>query len=78
MLGIRLSSSLLQTADVDIAQARDVSVAVKDSTPPVIDILRKVDRSFRDVPNASNSRRSTSYVDKDGIGVDFLTPHPRS
>jgi hypothetical protein len=74
MLGIRLSSSLLQTADVDIAQARDVSVAVEDSTPPVIDILRKVDKSFRDVPNASDSRRSTSYVNKDGIRVDFLTP----
>jgi hypothetical protein len=74
MLGIRLSSSLLQTADVDIAQARDVSVAVQDSTPPVIDTLRKIDKSFRDVPNASDSRRSTSYVDKDGIRVDFLTP----
>jgi hypothetical protein len=74
MLGIRLSSSLLQTADVDIAQARDVSVAVEDSTPPIIDILRKIDKSFRDIPNASDSRRSTSYVDKDGIRVDFLTP----
>jgi hypothetical protein len=74
MLGIRLSSSLLQTADVDIAQARDVSVAVEDRTPPVIEILRKVDKSFRDVSNASDSRRSTSYVDKDGIRVDFLTP----
>jgi hypothetical protein len=74
MLGIRLSASLLQTADVDIAQARDVSVAVEDSTPPVMDVLRKIDKSFRDVPNASDSRRSTSYVAKDGIRVDFLTP----
>jgi hypothetical protein len=74
MLGIRLSASLLQTADVDIAQAKDVSVAVEDSTPPVMDVLRKIDKSFRDVPNASDSRRSTSYVAKDGIRVDFLTP----
>jgi hypothetical protein len=74
MLGIRLSSSLLQTADIDIAQARDVSVAVEDSTPPIMDTLRKIDKSFRDVPNASDSRRSTSYVDKNGIRVDFLTP----
>jgi hypothetical protein len=74
MLGIRLSASLLQTADVDIAQAKDVSVAVEDSTPPVMDVLRKIDKSFRDVPNASDSRRSTSHVAKDGIRVDFLTP----
>jgi hypothetical protein len=74
MLGIRLSASLLQTADVDIAQAKDVSVAVEDSTPPVMDVLRKIDKNFRDVPNASDSRRSTSHVAKDGIRVDFLTP----
>jgi hypothetical protein len=74
MLGIRLSASLLQTADVDIAQFKDVSVAVEYSTPPVIDILRNIDKSFRDIPNESDSRRSTSYVDKDGIRVDFLTP----
>lgn len=74
MLGIRLSASLLQTADVDIAQFKDVSVAVEDSTPPIIDILRNIDKSFRDIPNESDSRRSTSYVDKDGIRVDFLTP----
>jgi hypothetical protein len=74
MLGIRLSSSLLQTADVDIAQSKDLSVAVEDSTPPIIDILRGIDKSFRDIPNALDSRRSTSYADKDGIRVDFLTP----
>jgi hypothetical protein len=74
MLGIRLSASLLQTADVDIAQFRDISVAVEDSMPPVIDILRNIDKSFRDIPNASDKRRPTSYADKDGIRVDFLTP----
>jgi len=74
MLGIRLTASLLQTADVDIAQAKDISVAVEDSIPPIIDILRNVDKSFRDVPNASDSRRPTSYIDNDGIRVDFLTP----
>ena len=46
MLGIRLSASLLQTADVDIAQAKDVSVAVEGSTPPVMDVLRKIDKKF--------------------------------
>jgi hypothetical protein len=74
MLGIRLSASLMQTADVDIAQFKDVSVAVEDSIPPIIDILRNIDKSFRDIPNASDRRRSTSYADKDGIRVDFLTP----
>ncbi len=73
MLGARLSVSLLQTGDVDIAQFGDVSVAIEDSTPPLLDVLRTVDKTFRDIPNAADSRHSTSYSGKD-VRVDFLTP----
>lgn len=74
MLGVRFSSPLLQTADIDIAQFADVSVAMKDSTRPVLDVLKEVDRTFRDIPSATDGRRSTSYRGEDGIRVDFLTP----
>jgi hypothetical protein len=74
MLGVRLGHSLLQTGDVDIAQFADVSIAVKDSTKPMLDVLRGVDPTFRDVPNPTVSRHSSSYVAGKGIRVDFLTP----
>jgi len=74
MLGVRFPSALLQTADIDIAQLADVSVAVKDSTRPVFDVLTEVDDRFRPVPAAPDGRHSTSYLAADGIRVDFLTP----
>ena len=73
MLGVKFPSSLLQTADVDIAQFSDVSVAVKDNTPPMLDVLRLVDETFRTVPNVSDGRHATSYASKN-VRVDFLTP----
>src|SRR5450759_2940589 len=39
MLGSKLPISILQTGDVDIAQFKNVSVAVNDQTPPVLDVL---------------------------------------
>jgi hypothetical protein len=74
MLGVRLSPSLMQTADIDIAQFKDISVAVEDNTPPVLDLLREIDPTFRDIPSSFDSRHSTSYAAKNGIRVDFLTP----
>jgi hypothetical protein len=73
MLGVKLSNSLMQTADMDIAQFRDVSVAIGDNTPPVLDVLRKIDPTFRDIPSTFGGRHSTSYAAKSGIRVDFLT-----
>jgi len=74
MLGVRLSPSLMQTADIDIAQFKDISVAVEDNTPPMLDLLREIDPTFRDIPSTFDGRHSTSYAAKDGIRVDFLTP----
>src|SRR3984893_7305806 len=75
MLGVRLAAASLQTGDVDIAQFKNVSVAVGDSTPPVLDILKEVDKSFRAVPHVVDGRRVTSYAVKGGPRVDFLTPN---
>lgn len=74
MLGVRLAHALLQTGDVDIAQFKDVSIAIGDSLPPMLEILKKVDKTFGDIPSATDGRHSTTYAAKGGLRVDFLTP----
>jgi hypothetical protein len=75
MLGVRLPAAVLQTGDIDIAQFRNISVAVGDHTAPVLEILRQVDKSFRAVPNLADPRRVSSYIGRGGLRVDFLTPN---
>ena len=75
MLGIRLPKASVQTGDVDIAQFKTASVAVEDSTPPIRNVLREVDKTFRPVPHVVDGRRVTSYTAKGGMRVDFLTPN---
>jgi hypothetical protein len=74
MLGVRLPHAILQTGDVDVAQFESASVAVGDQIPPVLDVLRSVDKTFRAVPHI-HQRAVTSYVAKGGFRVDFLTPN---
>jgi hypothetical protein len=75
MLGVRLPVSSLQTGDIDIAQFRNVSIAIEHRTPVMLDILKSVDETFRPVPHISDRRRVTSYIAKGGWRVDFLTPN---
>jgi hypothetical protein len=74
ILGVKLPHALLQTSDVDIAQFKNVSIAVGDKTPPMLEVLKRVEKTFREVPNLS-SNRTTSYVAKGGLQVEFLTPN---
>ena len=74
MLGSKLPISILQTGDVDIAQFKNVSVAVNDQTPPVLDVLKEADKTFRAVPTI-HGEQVTSYAAKGGLRVDFLTPN---
>lgn len=74
MLGVRLPQAILQTGDVDIAQFQNISVAVGEQIPPVLDLLRKVDKSFRPVPHI-RGKNVTSYAASSGLRVDFLTPN---
>lgn len=74
MIGVKLPSPIMQTGDIDIAQFGDVSVAVEDKTPPVIEVLKEVDSSFRAVPTL-HANQITSYAADGGLRVDFLTPN---
>lgn len=74
MLGERFPRSILQTNDIDIAQFKNASAAVGEQTPPVLNLLEDVDKTFRAVPHI-HERNVTSYVSKGGLRVDFLTPN---
>ena len=74
MLGTKLPNPMLQTGDIDIAQFRTISIAIKDNTPPVLDVLKQVDSTFRPIPHIHDERRATSYQAKSKLRVDFLTP----
>ena len=74
ILGVILPNPTLQTDDIDIAQFENISVAVEDKTSSAIDILRRADKSFRPVPTTHRGH-ITSYVSKNGLRVEFLTPN---
>ncbi|HEY6983463.1 nucleotidyltransferase family protein [Reyranella sp.] len=75
LLAMRLPVTSLATGDIDIAQFTNVSVAVKDATAPMLDVLKNVDATFRAVPHLHDSRRAVTYRAADGVRVDFLTPN---
>ena len=71
MLGTKLPNPTLQTGD----QFKTVSIAIEDTTPPVLDTLKEVDKTFRPAPHINNERQATSYQTKSKWRVDFLTPN---
>lgn len=75
MLGVRLPLAAVQTGDVDIAQFKNVSVAVEDEVPAILDTLKAVDPSFHAVPHMHDPRSVAAYVGRGGTRVDFLTPN---
>jgi hypothetical protein len=74
ILGIRLPNTAMQTADADFAQFHSISVAVEDAMPPVLDVLKTVDKTFREIPHRTDSRHATQFVARSGYRVEFLTP----
>ena len=78
VLGTRLAASLMGTGDADLAQFQSISAAVGDALPPVLDVLRSVEPSFREVPHVSGDRASTRFRAASGFLVEFLTPNTGS
>jgi hypothetical protein len=74
-LGVRLPGASLQTGDADFAQHHSVSSTIGDSLPPVIDILKGVDPTFRPVPHRSDPGRVTQFENATRYKVEFLTPN---
>jgi hypothetical protein len=75
MLGVRLPSGAVLSQDIDIAQFGNVSIAVEEKVPSMLNVLREADDSFRDIPHSHDTRLTTRYEAKSGLRVDFLTPN---
>ena len=75
LLGVLFAHRMLQTGDVDIAQFRDVSIAVEDAMPPALEVLRAADASFEPVPYVFDPHKAAAYASKSGMRVEFLTPN---
>lgn len=78
LLGVRLPNGILQTGDADFAQFHSISVAVGDSIPPVLDVLKAVDPTFREIPHSADGRHVTQFAARSGYKVEFLTPNTGS
>lgn len=78
LLGVRLPQTAMQTGDADFAQFHSISAAVGDSLPPVLEVLRSVDATFRQVPHRADGRSTTQFVSRTGFKVEFLTPNTGS
>jgi len=68
----------MQTSDADFAQFQSISAAVGDALPPILDILRGVDGTFREIPHQADSRHATQFTARSGYKVEFLTPNTGS
>jgi hypothetical protein len=75
VIGYRLSQAAAQTGDVDIAQFRSISIAVDDKTPPVLDVLKGIDPTFRAVPHVNDPLATTAYGNAAGFRLDVIAPH---
>jgi hypothetical protein len=75
VLGRRLDAVAMQTGDADFAQFHEISVAVGDSLPPILEVLRRVGTTFREIPSQADGRVSTQFVSRDQYKVEFLTPN---
>lgn len=78
VLGMRLPGTSMVTGDADFAQFHSISVAVEDTMPPVIETLKAVDATFREIPNRADGRFVTQYAARSGFRVEFLTPNTGS
>lgn len=74
-LGIKLRGRPLQTQDVDFAQFWGISENIGDSTPPILEVLRQVDKTFDELPHISDPLVSTRYRNKQRFVVDILVPN---
>lgn len=74
-LGVRLPGASLQTGDADFAQHYSISSSVADTLPPVLEILREIDQTFRGIPHRSDPLRTTQFENATRYKVEFLTPN---
>jgi hypothetical protein len=75
LLGVRLGGASLMTQDADFAQFWGISQNIGDSMPPMLDVLRRVDSSFKEIPSLDDPLVSARYRNDAGYKAEFLTPN---
>lgn len=73
LLGARLPSSAMQRGDADFAQDFAISAEVRNSRPPVLEVLQSIDPGFRAIPHQSDQAKVVAFVNGKGYRVEFLT-----
>jgi hypothetical protein len=75
LLGVKLSAATTRTQDADFAQFWGISQNIGDSMPPMLEVLRGVDDTFREIPDISDPFVTTRFQNKGHFKVEFLTPN---
>jgi hypothetical protein len=75
ILGYRMPDTAMQTGDIDIAQFHSISVAVDDTIPPILEVLKSADVTFRSLPALKNGLGNARFAAAGGLRVEFLTPN---
>lgn len=77
LLGAVLPHAMVRTGDLDLAQFHAISVAIAEDerAPPILDVLRTVDPSFREVPYQMDGRLTAAYAGSGGYRVELLVPN---
>lgn len=75
VLGVRLPNPTTATQDADFAQYFAIANMIDDAMPPILEVLREVDDTFRAIPHASGAPQATAFVNKSKYRVEFLTPN---
>ncbi|RYE43988.1 MAG: hypothetical protein EOP21_07395, partial [Hyphomicrobiales bacterium] len=78
LLGVRMRNAIMQTGDADFALFHSIANAVDDNMPSILELLRGIDATFREIPHATDGRYSTKYSTRSGYKVEFLTPNTSS
>ena len=73
LLGVRLPGTSMQTGDADFAQDFAISAEVEDSLPPILDLLRSIDSTFRAVPHQADNAKVVAFSNSVNYRVEFLT-----
>jgi hypothetical protein len=75
ILGLKLPRRPLMTQDADFAQFWGISENIGDSMDAPLDVLRRLDPSFKAVPHLTDPFVSVRYRNKLDYAVDILTPN---
>ena len=66
---------MLAESQQTLAQFYSTSSKVDDSIPPILELLRSVDKSFRPAPALNDSLGTTKFEARGKLRVEFLTPN---